>query len=125
MGGGGTTIAATGTPSLKTSIGLAPWGGTGNRTTVATMVLCGSADTTAPCLMSQSVYSAIPESTPKMMLNISGVSHFGWFGPTDAGRGISGSYALAFQKVFLEGDTRWKPLLLTRPTGATVTTNVE
>lgn len=125
MGGGGTTIAASGTPSLKTSIGLAPWGGSGSRTTVATLLLCGSADTTAPCSMAQSVYRGIPEMTPKMMINISGVSHFGWFGPTDAGRGTSGAYALAFQKVYLEGDTRWKPLLLQKPSGATATTNIQ
>jgi hypothetical protein len=56
------------------------------------------------------VYDAIPEMTPKMMLTIPGATHFSWFGPGDAGGGLSGQVALAFQKVFLEGDERWKPL---------------
>jgi hypothetical protein len=112
MGGGGTTIAASKTPTLKTSIGLAPWGGVGTGTTVPTLVLCGSSDTVAPCSMSQTVYTQLPAQTPKMMVTISGATHFNWFGPADAGRGASGEAALAFQKVYLEGDERWKPLLL-------------
>jgi len=125
MGGGGTTIAASRTPALKTSVGLAAWGGSGANTKVPTLLLCGASDSTAPCSMSQSVYRGIPEATPKMMFNIPGTSHFNWFGPTDAGRGLSGQYALAFQKVYLEGDTRWKSLLTTRPSSGTITTNIQ
>ena len=61
--------------------------------------------------MSEGAYGAIPESTPKMLLTISGAGHFSWFGPTGAGRGASGELALAFQKVYLEGDERWRPFL--------------
>jgi hypothetical protein len=125
MGGGGTTIATGQNAEIKTSIGLAPWGGSGNNVKAATLLLCGDADTVAPCNMAQSVYRGIADSTPKMLITISGSTHFDWFGPADAGRGTSGSYALAFQKVFLEGDTRWKSLLLQKPSGGSVETNID
>ena len=118
MGGGGTTIASGQAPELKTSVGLAAWGGSGTGVKVPTLLFCGDADTVAPCDMSDGVYAGIDDNTPKMQITISGVTHFDWFGPGDAGRGTSGSYALAFQKVYLEGDTRWKDLLLQQPAGA-------
>ena len=123
MGGGGTTLASSTDSTLRTSIGLAAWGGNGTGVTVPTLLLCGSADTVAPCSMSESVYPAINANTPKMMVNIAGATHFNWFNPTDAGGGNSGETALAFQKVFLEGDERWRPFLL--QTRGTKTTNIK
>jgi hypothetical protein len=125
MGGGGTVIASTGDMMLKTSIGLAAFGGSGGEVKAATLLLCGSADTTAPCNMSMNVYGAIPDEQPKMMITIPGATHFSWFGPKDAGMGMSGMYALAFQKVFLDGDERWKPLLTTMPMSGTAMTNIK
>jgi predicted dienelactone hydrolase len=125
MGGGGTVIASTGDVMLRTSIGLAPFGGSGAEVKAATLLLCGTADGTAPCNMSERVYGAIPDTLPKMMISISGATHFSWFGPDAAGMGTSGKYALAFQKVFLDGDERWKPLLTMPPTGAMMETNVK
>lgn len=125
MGGGGTTMASATDPTLKTSIGLAAWGGTGRNVKVPTLLLCGGSDTVAACNMSEPVYASIAEPTPKMMISIPGVTHFNWFGPRDAAMGISGKYALAFQKVFLEGDERWKPLLLSKPSSGTVSTNIK
>jgi hypothetical protein len=58
-----------------------------------------------------------------MMVVISGATHLNWFGPTQAGGGVSGETALAFQKVFLEGDERWRPYLL--QSRGTVTTNIQ
>jgi len=58
MGGGGTTLASSTDATLKSSIGLAAWGGNGTGVTVPTLLLCGSADTVAPCSMSESVYPA-------------------------------------------------------------------
>lgn len=125
LGGGGTTLASVQDPSLRTSIGLAPYSGVGTGVQVPTLLLCGQSDSTAPCSMAQGDYGEIPGVTAKMLLTIPGASHFSWFGPTNAGSGLSGKYALAFQKVFLEGDERWKPLLLTAPGGAAVqTTNI-
>jgi pimeloyl-ACP methyl ester carboxylesterase len=125
MGGGGTTIAAGTDATLKTSVGLAPWGGSGSNVMVPTLLLCGETDTVAPCDMAQSVYTGMPAGTKKMIISIPGTTHFNWFGPTDAGGGTSGKYALAFQKVFLEGDERWKPMLLMKPSGGTQMTNIQ
>jgi hypothetical protein len=125
MGGGGTTIASGQDASLMTSIGLAAWGPVTNTVQVPTLLLCGSSDGTAPCSMSQSGYTSLPAATPKMMISISGATHFSWFSPTGAGSGTSGAYALAFQKVYLDGDERWKPLLLQKPSNGTVTTNIQ
>lgn len=124
MGGGGTTMAAAAQPSNKSSIGLAPWGGEGRGVSVPTLLLCGDVDIVAPCDMSTYVYNGIPDSTPKMQVTISLADHFSWFGPQDAGRGLSGKYALAFEKVFLEGDERWKPHLLSGG-GGVVKTNIK
>ena len=123
MGGGGTTLASSTDSTLRTSIGLAAWGGNGAGVKVPTLLLCGSADTVAPCSMSESVYPAITGNTPKMMVSIAGANHFSWFNPADAGGGNSGETALAFQKVFLEGDERWRPFLL--QTRGTKTTNIQ
>jgi len=125
MGGGGTTIASGTNATLKASVGLAPWGASGAGVQVPTLLLCGGSDTTAPCSMTDSAYTQIPAATQKMKVSIDGVSHLDWFGPTIAGGGTSGKYALAFQKVFLEGDQRWKPLLLSAPTNGTATTNLQ
>ena len=125
MGGGGTTIAAQMTASLNSSIGLAAWGGIGEGTKVPTLLLCGDADTVAPCSMSTGVYAGIPNDTPKMQITISGATHFNWFAPNDTREQASGKYALAFQKVYLEGDTRWKSLLLSDVSGARVETNIK
>jgi hypothetical protein len=124
LGGGATTLASASDPTLRTSVGLAAHSGVGTGVQVPTLLLCGQSDTTAPCSMSQGDYGQIPATTPKMMISIPGATHFSWFGPTNAG-GTSGKYALAFQKVFLEGDERWRPFLLAAPGGAAVqTTNI-
>jgi hypothetical protein len=125
MGGGGTTYATDTDKTLKTSIGLAPWSPIGAGITTPTLHFCGSIDIVADCSHAQWSYDAIPAATPKMMMTISGCDHLTcWFGPNDTG-GHSGGWGLAFQKVYLEGDTRWKALLLSKPTGATVQTNIK
>jgi pimeloyl-ACP methyl ester carboxylesterase len=125
MGGGGTTMASVTDPTLMTSVGLAPWEPVGRNIKTPTLLMCGSADAVAPCSYVDNSYSAIPNTTPKMKLVIRGGEHlFTWFGPNDGGNGTSGGYALAFQKVFLEGDERWKPLLLAKPSGHDMTTNI-
>ncbi len=107
MGGGGTTIGSTTDPTLKTGIGLAPWGPvTGMK--VATLFLCGDADSVAGVTVPTTA-----SGTPSLQVVIDGYTHFNWFGPTD----VSGHYALSWQKVYLEGDTRWKPFLAEKVTG--------
>jgi pimeloyl-ACP methyl ester carboxylesterase len=92
---------------------------------VPTLLLRGQSDGTAPCSMAQGVYRTIADPTPKMIITIPGATHFAWFGPTDTTGGMSGKYALAFQKAYLEGDERWKRLLLTPPSSGMQTTNIK
>jgi hypothetical protein len=125
MGGGGTTYASSSDPTLKSSVGLAAWEPIGRNIKVPTLLMCGSADLVAECFHTDQSYDAIPASTPKMKIVISGAEHLAsWFGPDQGGGGVSGGYALAFNKVYLEGDTRWKTLLLTKPQGHEMITNI-
>jgi hypothetical protein len=125
MGGGGTTHATVTDPTLKSSIGLAAWEPVGRDVKVPTLLLCGSADLVAECFHSDQSYDTIPNTTPKMKIIINGAEHLAsWFGPDQGGNGTSGGYALAFEKVYLEGDLRWKTLLLTKPAGHEMTTNI-
>jgi hypothetical protein len=128
MGGGGTTIATGMDQTLKTSVGMAPYGGQSRNVKTATLLLCGSSDTTAPCSMASGVYRGIADPTPKMLVTLSGTSHLQWVGSYSApGSGAAAKIALAFQKVFLEGDERWKPLLKMMPMGeqSTMSANID
>jgi len=125
MGGGGTWLNANTHPELKTALSLAGHiatqiGGAAQFTkvTVPTLLLAGSADDAIlGGAMSQPVYEAIPESTPKLLYEIAGASHFD-IQPMSGG-GLFGLYGLSWQKVFLEGDERYKKfLLLPKPDNA-------
>jgi hypothetical protein len=123
MGGGGTTIASSQDYSLDVSIGMAPWLPTGFLIQTPTLLMCGDADIVAGCDMAQDAYDEIPDTTPKLMVMLGvGVDHLDWFGP-DAAFGQGGAYGLAFAKVFLEGDQRWKAALL--GLGGDVYTNID
>jgi dienelactone hydrolase len=125
MGGGGTWLNANTHPELKSAISLAGHiltqiGGAAQLTmvTVPTLMLAGSADTEILGLgMSQPVYEAIPESTPKILYEVEGASHFD-IAP-ETGGDMFGLYGLSWQKVFLEGDMRYRKfLLLPKPANA-------
>lgn len=123
MGGGGTTISAQGAPSNKVSIGMAPWAPTGFLVNVPTLLMCGDADIVADCSDSEWAYNDMSDDIPKMWIMLNGgVGHLDWFGP-DAAWGMGGAYGLAFAKLFLEGDVRWKSTLLGL-NGGFVTTNI-
>jgi hypothetical protein len=55
-----------------------------------------------------SAYRNVTDATPKMAVTINS----GHAGQPTSGGGASGKAGLAFQKVFLEGDERWRPILL-------------
>jgi dienelactone hydrolase len=125
MGGGGTWLNANTHPELKSALSLAGHiatqiGGAAQFTqvTVPTLLLAGSADDAIlGGAMSQPVYEAIPESTPKLLYEIAGASHFD-IQPASGG-GLFGLYGLSWQKVFLEGDMRFKKfLMLPKPDNA-------
>jgi hypothetical protein len=116
MGGGGTTIAAADDDTLLSDVAIMPWGPTNSGVTVPTLVICGSSDGTAPCAQHGTpAYNGIADSVPKMRVQISS----GHAGQPSSGMGKSGQYGLAFQKVFLENDQRWRPLLVAADSEAT------
>ena len=109
MGGGGTTYAARDDKTLLSDVAIMPWGPVNSGVTVPTLVICGSSDGTAPCASHGTpAYNGISNDVPKMRIQISS----GHAGQPSSGGGMSGKVGLAFQKVFLEGDERWRPLLV-------------
>jgi hypothetical protein len=107
MGGGGTTTGCVSDPTLRSGIGLAPWSPVSGMK-VPTLFLCGDADTVAGVNDPRTA-----AGTPSMQVVFSLYTHFNWFLPDEQ----SGFYALAWQKLYLEGDTRWKPLLAKQLSG--------
>jgi hypothetical protein len=73
---------------------------------VPSLFIFGSSDTLAGT-MGMSAYRSIMDPTPKMAVTVSS----GHAGQPSAGGGSSGKAGLAFQKVYLEGDERWLPVL--------------
>jgi dienelactone hydrolase len=116
MGGGGALIAANGNSELKAAIPLAAWspGATFPENEVPTLMFAGTADTLAGG-QSRGFYDSIPESTPKMLYEIDGGEHDVANTPEGADRQV-GLYGLSWMKVFLEGDERYRELLLLPPT---------
>jgi dienelactone hydrolase len=110
MGGGGTLIAASQTPTLKAAIGLCAWGPTGGAMDKVPMLMFeGTADVLAAG-MSEPYYMQMPDTTPKMLFETAGADHFYANDPASQ-TGIIGLYGLSWMKVFLEGDMRYKKFL--------------
>src|SRR5688572_28185314 len=116
MGGGGTSYASRTDKTLLSSVAIMPWGPVTSGITTPTLVICGSSVGTAPCSShGNPLYRGIGGDTPKMRIEVS----IGHSGQPTAGGGESGRVGLAFQKVFLEGDLRWRPLLVAAPSEET------
>jgi dienelactone hydrolase len=109
MGGGGSSYASSADPTLSTSVSIMPWGVAADGGKVPTLVICGASDGVEPCsAYGAKLYAGIDASVPKMRVTIASDAN----GQPSADNGNSGAYALAFQKVFLEGDQRWRALLV-------------
>lgn len=106
MGGGGTTFAAMKDPTLKTNVSIMAWTPATSGITVPSLFIFGTSDTLAGT-MGMGSYSSISGTVPKMAVTIPS----GHAGQPTSGAGASGKAGLAFQKVFLEGDERWLPVL--------------
>jgi hypothetical protein len=111
MGGGGSTLAARDDPTLLTSVAIMSHQPVSD-VMVPTLFTCGSSDT--PILggcsgFGMPAYSRMPAGVPKGIFTVNS-GHAGQ--PTS---GDQGKYVLPFQKVFLEGDERWRDLLLATP----------
>jgi dienelactone hydrolase len=120
MGGGGSWLAGQATPGLKSVLTLAGHHRTaGGARAVAgdlrvpTLMFAGSADSAilGGGNQSQDVFETMDDETPKMLFEVRGAGHFVW-GTPRTNEGAVGRYALAWQKVFLDGDTRFLELLL-------------
>jgi dienelactone hydrolase len=115
MGGGGTWLTADAHPELKAAVSLCGWilDAVGSRTTVPSLQLAVSDDELAVG-MSQPVYAAIPNATPKMLVEWASGGHWTNNTPSNQGRQV-GRYGLAWLKVFLEGDDRYRQFFKTMP----------
>jgi len=120
MGGGATWLAAAMNSTLKSAVSFAGHIATAlnqdvSKNTVPTLLMAGQNDTAIlGGGMSQPVYTMIPESTPKMVWEVSGAGHDVANSPSGTG-GAIGRYGLSWQKVYLEGDVRYKQFLLQMP----------
>ena len=113
---GGGSYAAQADASLRSYVALMPWNPVTSGVEVPTLLICGSADGIAACeTHGDRLYDGLGPEVPKMRITIP-TGHSGLPG---AGRGDSGKYGLAFQKAFLEGDDRWRALLVAAPSDAT------
>ena len=133
MGGGGTWLATAHHPELKTAVTLAGHNATAGGGSIAlgsqvpTLMLNGASDLTILGGLGQSeaAYAAIPESTPKLLYVMAGSGHFTWGSPR-TNSNATGRYVLAWEKVFLEGDERYKRFLMRRgPLATTWETNLQ
>lgn len=115
MGGGATWINASKT-GVKTALSLAGHNATatstlaqGRSTKVPMLLINGATDTTILGGLGQSegVYNSIPSGIAKVLCVFSLAGHMDWTGPAPALAPGAGKVALAFQKTFLDGDTRW------------------
>ncbi len=115
MGGGATWINSAEYPGLATAMTLAGHNITalstsakGGKTKCPTLIMNGAIDKTILGGMGQSsgVYNNIPSDIPKVLYEVSTAGHFSWTSPKAASSSVA-SIALAFQKTFLDGDTRW------------------
>ena len=121
MGGGATWIVTADHPELKSAVTLAGHnltaggsvGSVGSR--VPTLMLNGATDVTilGGLGQSESAYEAIPNTTPKLLYVMAFEGHFSWGTPT-TNDNASGRYVLSWEKVFLEGDQRYRRFLLER-----------
>ncbi len=116
MGGGATWINSAKT-GPKTALSLAGHNmsatsiyKTGRYTKCPMLLINGATDVTVlgGMYQSESVYNSIPSSIPKALYVVSLAGHFDWGSPDSLMAPNAGKVALAFQKSFLDGDTRWK-----------------
>jgi dienelactone hydrolase len=119
MGGGGTLISVNAHPELKAAVTLCAWspGTPFTNNKVPTLLFASLGDPLAGG-QSQGFYTSIPQTTPKMLIEVPGGDHYFANNPAGANRQV-GRYGLSWMKVFLEGDERYRQFLKTPPTGTT------
>ncbi|MET0339889.1 MAG: hypothetical protein ABW252_02765 [Polyangiales bacterium] len=118
MGGGGTLLVAQNHPELKATIALCPWnpGYSYAKVKVPALLLATQADILAGG-QSQGFYASIANDVPKLLWERAGADHWANNDPAQE-KGAVGRYGLAWLKVFLDGDERYRPFLRAMPPNA-------
>lgn len=115
MGGGGTLIAANDVgDEIQAAIPMEPYapGASFPAITTPTLIIAAELDTVAG--VSQNAYAhynSIPDSTTKIYLEGKGADHYFSTDRYEDDFDINARYAVAFLKLYLEGDTRYEPYL--------------
>jgi dienelactone hydrolase len=133
-GGGGALIAANETPTLKAVFAMEPWNvtdsaaiGTYPMDTVPSLIFAGTSDGLAGPPMDTDQYTSIPSTTPKLLYEVQGGTHWVSTSPTNSttdmapdsqSTGNVARFGLSWLKVFLECDDRFRPFLLVMPSDA-------
>ncbi|GIM90039.1 poly(ethylene terephthalate) hydrolase family protein [Paractinoplanes toevensis] len=109
MGGGGALYAATQRPSLKAAIGLAPYFPSGNLSNdrVPTLIQGGQNDTVVTPSYLDGLYPPLNSGTPGAYVQYSGADHLFWTKAND----IELRTQIPWLKIFVDGDTRYSPLM--------------
>jgi dienelactone hydrolase len=119
MGGGGSLIVGNeNAPGIKASIPLTPWRPLGAfpNTRVPSLLIGAQNDILVPVSDVQTFYNSIPNSTPKAYISFAGADHFVVNNPSIAGNPrIGGRYALAWLKMYLQGDMSYRPVIENQP----------
>ena len=115
MGGGGTLLVANEDPELKATISLCGWnpGYPYSKIKAPALMFASLGDPLAGG-QSQGFYRSIPDGTPKMLIEMGAADHFLANNPNSTS-GTVGRYGLAWLKVFLEGDERYRKFLQQEP----------
>jgi len=115
MGGGGTLLVANEDPKLKATISLCGWNpGYPYTKIMSPALMFASLGDPLAGGQSQGFYRSIPEATPKMLIEMGAADHFLANNPNSTS-GTVGRYGLAWLKVFLEGDERYRKFLQKEP----------
>ncbi len=121
MGGGGAQHAAVLDASLKAVVALVPWQpGYRFQHPVPVMILAGDEDKVASTRAnSRPHFDNTPDTTPKLLFEIRGGGHFLPSSPANHD-GQVGAWALAWIKVFVEGDESYRAMLDRKPSKASI-----
>ena len=115
MGGGGTLLAANAhSDELSAAIPFTSWQPEGNFSsiTIPTLVIAGEADGIAAVAEhAWPHYQSIPSGTEKVFLEIEDGDHFIANHSASQLHGIIGSYAIAWLKLYMDGDEQYRDLI--------------
>lgn len=121
MGGGGAQHAAMLDPSLDAVVAMVPWQPLIRFDhPVPVLILAGDRDEIASTRKhARPHFESTPKTTPRLLFEIRGGNHFLPSSPENHGAEV-GALTLAWIKMFLEDDDRYRELLLRRPKVASI-----